>query len=228
MNNSIDVLPQFTVDNVIFGYDTNQLKILLVKHGKGASVGEWGLPGDWLQANETLEAAAERILFNRTSIKDIPLNQMHTFSEINRYPGKRIITTAYYTVINVNTQQIAASEDELDAAWFDLTNLPDLIFDHGEILQTGLERFRHQVRHQPIGMNLLPEKFTFFQLQQLYESILDQKFDKPNFRRKMLSQNYLINCEEQYKAGKHRTATLYRFDPEAYKALTTQGFSFNL
>ncbi|MBX2858677.1 MAG: NUDIX domain-containing protein [Cellvibrionaceae bacterium] len=228
MNEPIDVLPQFTVDNVIFGYDTDQLKILLVKHGEGASVGEWGLPGDWLKSNETLEAAAERILFNRTSIKDIPLNQMHTFSAIDRYPGKRIITTAYYTVINVKSQKIAASDDELDAGWFNIKELPNLIFDHGDILQTGLEKFRHQVRHQPIGINLLPEKFTFFQLQQLYETILDQKFDKPNFRRKMLSQNYLVNCEEQYKAGKHRTATLYRFDSDCYRELINQGFSFNL
>lgn len=222
------VMPALSVDNVILGYEEGELFVLLVKHGRGESRGRWGLPGDWLQADETLEQAASRILFNRTSIGGIELKQMHTFSAVDRYPSTRIVTTAFYTVIKKGLQEIKSSDDELDAAWFPVNERPELIFDHDDIVETGLDKLRAQVRHEPIGIDLLPKKFTFLQLQDLYEAVLDQRFDKPNFRRKMNSHKYLVDCNEQYQAAGHRFAALYRFDTKAYKKLIKQGFSFTL
>ncbi len=228
MSKTQKLVPTLTVDNVIFGYAHGELFLLLVKHGIGKSKGSWGLPGDWLRSDESLEEAAARILYTRTSLDHIELQQMHTFSAVDRYPGKRIVTTAFYTLIKKDIQPISPSEDELEAAWFPIADVPKLIFDHTEIVNTGLAKLQNQARHEPIGLSLLPKKFTFLQLQELYEAVLQQRFDKPNFRRKMRSHKFLVDCNEQVKAGSHRSAALYRFDVRAYKALIKQGFSFTL
>ncbi|AQQ66823.1 NUDIX hydrolase [Microbulbifer agarilyticus] len=217
-----------TVDNVIFGCDDGELKVLLVKHGEGSSAGKWGLPGDWLQQGETLEQAASRVLLDRAGVRNIFLEQLHTFSDLNRYPETRIITTAYYALIRPEDYQLVVGASELDAQWFPVKKVPPLIFDHKTILAYGLRHLKHKVRHEPIGFNLLPKKFTLYELQRLYEAVLDVVLDKPNFRRKMMKMNLLMATEEKQSGVTHRAATLYRFDRKVYRELTEQGFVFEV
>ena len=217
-----------SVDNLIFGCVDNALDIFLVKHGEGLSLGKWGLPGDWMRDDESLEDAAARTLEQRTGISNVFLEQLHTFSEVNRYPDERVITTAFYSLIRPESYHSVAGASELDAKWFNVNDLPELIFDHRKIIDLGIQRIKHKVRHEPIGFNLLPEKFTLLHLQSLYEAILGIKLDKPNFRRKMLKMNLLIDCEEKQTAVAHRAANLYRFDPLVYKQLQKNGFVFEL
>lgn len=221
------ILPALTVDNVIFGYHAGRLSILLVKHGTGKSLGKWGLPGDWPTELESLEQCASRSLFDRTGIRDVNLEQLHTFSAVDRYPGERVITTAFYTIIRLESQEITPSADELEASWFDLGKTPKLIFDHQLILETGISHMRNLARHRPIGIRLLSDKFTFLELQNLYEAVFDKQFNKPNFRRKFMSFKYLVHCGESVKSGKHRSASLFEFDREKYASLEKQGFSFS-
>ena len=217
-----------TVDNVIFGFDDGELKVLIVKHGSGESRGRWGLPGDWLQSGETLEEAASRVLQNRTGVRDIFLQQLHVFSALDRHPGERIITVAFFALVRSDAHVLSAGETEMDARWVSVREVPELIFDHDAILQTALARLKHKVRHEPIGFNLLPEKFTLLELQKLYEAVLDITLDKPNFRRKMMKMNLLVSTNEKQSGVSYRAATLYRFDMTVYKKLAEQGFVFEV
>ena len=217
-----------TVDNLIFGYRTGRLSLLLVRHGEGLSAGQWGLPGDWLRENESLEQCAERVLDTRTGLKDMELRQLHTFSDPGRYPGQRIVTTAYWTLVREDRQAVRPSPDEEAAEWVDASDVPNLIFDHGSILAAGLAALRQEMRHRPMGLDLLPPRFTFLALQQLYEALTDRSFDKPNFRRKLQAFGHLVDTGESVKEAGHRSAKLFRFDRRRYRALERQGFSFTL
>ncbi len=215
-----------SVDNVILGCRDGVLEVCLIQHGDGPVKGEWGLPGDWIQDGESLEDAAIRTLRTRTGIDDIFLEQLHTFSALDRYPGERVITTAYYALVRPQDYAAVAGAHEMDAKWFAVKELPTLMFDHNEILQRGIERLQQKVRFEPIGFKLLPPKFTLAELQKLYEAVLDVNLNKPNFRRKILSKNLLVDCKEKQKGGAHRAASLYRFDNDVYQDLTQRGFSF--
>ncbi|MFD1217182.1 MULTISPECIES: NUDIX hydrolase [Microbulbifer] len=217
-----------TVDNVIFGLDDGELKVLTVKYGEGKSSGRWALPGDWLQSQETLEQAASRVLLDRTGVKDIYLEQLHTFSALDRHPGERIITVAFYALVRSDAHVLSEGHDNMEARWVNVRETPGLIYDHSEILDIALARLKHKVRHEPIGFNLLPEKFTLLELQRLYEAILDTKLDKPNFRRKMMKMNLLVSTDEKQSGVSYRAANLYRFDRKVYNELTEQGFVFEV
>ncbi len=215
-----------SVDNVIFGCREGDLEICLIQHADGPAEGQWGLPGDFIQANESLEDAAIRTLRTRTGIDDIFLEQFKTFGSLDRYPSERVITTGYFALIRPQDYEAVAGAHELDAAWFPVTSLPDLMYDHGEILQTGLACLKRKIRHEPIGFSLLSKKFTLLELQRLYEAILNKPLNKPNFRRKMLHMKLLIDCNEKQVGAAHRAAQLYRFDAEEYKQLQEKGFVF--
>lgn len=217
-----------SVDNLIFCCENRTLEILLVKHAVGKSRGQWGLPGDWMKDDESLEQAAERTLFERTGISDVYLEQLHTFSDINRHPDERIITTAFFALIRPDLYSHVSVETQLDADWFDVKSLPKLIFDHRKIINFGVAHLKTKVRHEPIGFNLLSKKFSLLQLQNLYEAILDTKLDKPNFRRKMMKMALLTDCEEKQSGVAHRAPKLYRFDKTNYNKLKKKGFSFEL
>lgn len=219
----IDVL---SIDCLIFGFNSTDLNVLLVKHAEGISEGKWALPGGWIKYNEGLDHAAYRILSALTGIQDIFLEQLKAFGEVDRYPKKRVITVAYYALVKPEEYEIIPGFTASDAKWFKLHEVPALPYDHHEILQYSLDHLRHIVKHEPIGFNLLPEKFTLLQLQQLYESILGMKLDKPNFRRKFLKMKLLIDCEEKQKEVAHRAANLYRFDEDVYNRLKEEGFNF--
>jgi len=216
-----------SVDNLIFGCRDGVLEVCLIQHASGPAKGHWGLPGDWIKDGESLADAAIRTLRSRIGIKDIFLEQLHTFSALDRYPGERVITTAYYALVRPEDYKTIAGVHELDARWFAVNDVPELMYDHQEILTRGVNRLRQKVKLEPIGFNLLPTKFTLTELQKIYEAVLGIKLNKPNFRRKMTRMNLLIDCEEkQSSGGAHRAGKLYRFDQDVYHNLKKQGFVF--
>jgi 8-oxo-dGTP diphosphatase len=221
-----NVIKNLTIDNLIFGLDEDQLKVLLVKHREPAGDASWALPGGWITQDESLRDAAARLLEDWTGVQNLYLEQLKAFGRIDRFPNERVVTIAYYALVSAEDYPIVAGHSAEDVSWFSVNQLPRLIYDHAEILDYGIKFLRHQVCHQPIGFNLLPEKFTLLQLQALYEAILNIKLDKPNFRRKIMKMNLLKPCNEKQQGVPHRAANLYRFDAEAYKKLTEMGFSF--
>jgi|TARA_B100000767_G_scaffold113627_1_gene108394 hypothetical protein len=222
------VMHALTVDNLVFGCKGDHLEILLIRHGDGYSIGQWGLPGDWLLDHETLSQAAARVLLDKTGLSDIYLEQLRTFSDLDRYPTDRIITTAFISLIAPEAYELVVGAYQLDVKWFPVSDIPKLIFDHEAILEAGIVHLKHKVCHEPIGFNLLPEKFSLLELQTLYEAILGVSLDKPNFRRKMKKMNLLITCNEKQSGVAHRAAALYRFDKERYFQLKKQGFVFEV
>ncbi|MER2490842.1 NUDIX hydrolase [Catenovulum sediminis] len=221
-----NVMPSISVDNLIFAMQNGRLKVLLVKYKEGLAADKWGLIGHWVQYDESLEEAAHRVVTSTTGVVNLYLDQLGAFGKVNRYPGRRIITVVYYSLVRFEEAELQQGDNTHEVAWFDIREVPELIFDHKEILNACLEHLKYKVRHEPIGFSLLPEKFTLLQLQEIYEAILDTKLDKPNFRRKIQKMNLLINCKEKQQAVAHRAATLYRFDINVYEKLKEFGFNF--
>ncbi len=220
------VMNAITIDCVIFGFEGGKLEVLLVQHGQGISKGEWGLPGGWIKKTESIDSAAHRLLQELTDIDDVYLEQLKAFGRPDRYPLDRVITIGYYALVKKEDYNVKAGFTASDARWYKINELPDLIYDHGEIFKFSLKQLRQKVRQAPVGFNLLPEKFTLLQLMQLYEEILNVELDKPNFRRKFLKMKLLKGLDEKQKGVSHRAAKLYKFDPEIYKKLTEKGFNF--
>lgn len=222
---TIDAL---SIDCLILGFREAELDVLLVKHAEGISKGKWALPGGWIQYNEDIDQAAHRLLKSLTGVSDIYLEQLRAFGNVNRYPDKRVITLAYNALVNADNYSLNPGFTASDVQWFNIHAVPKLPYDHQQILDFGFRHLKHKVRHEPIGFNLLPKKFTLHHIQQLYEAILETQLDKPNFRRKLLNMDLLVPCDEKQKAVSHRAASLYRFDKKIYDRLTEKGFSFEL
>lgn len=223
-----ETLPDVSIDCLVFGLDNGRLNVLLAKYGDGLRQGQWALPGGHIGIMEDLDEAASRILQDVTGAKDLFLEQLRAFGRASRFPDARVITMAYYSLVRQEDYRLVAGGPASDVKWWDIHDAPELVYDHSEILAYGLKSLRHKVRHEPVGFNLLPEKFTLLQLQELYESILDVKLDKPNFRRKMMNMKLLVDCHEKQQNVAHRAASLYRFDESVYHSLTEQGFSFEV
>jgi 8-oxo-dGTP diphosphatase len=223
---SKSVIDGISIDCAIFSFDKKNLEVLLVQHAEGASIGKWGLLGGNLYLEESLDNAALRILYELTSLDNIFLEQLKAFTDPNRVKTERVITVGYYTLVNREDYNIQASVSVIEAKWHKIEDVPDLIFDHNEILEFSLQQLRNRVRQAPIGFNLLPEKFTLLQLMHLYEEILGIELDKSNFRRKILHMKLLVALDEKQQDVSHRAAKLYKFDPEIYKKLTERGFNF--
>ncbi|WP_258102620.1 NUDIX hydrolase [Marinoscillum sp. MHG1-6] len=220
-------MEDLSIDCVIFGF-TDELKVLLVEHAEGISKGRWALPGGWITYDESLDEAAYRILYLLTGVENNFLEQLQAFGAVNRFPTKRVVTVAYYSMIRAGDVDIVAGYTASDANWFSIREIPELPYDHQKILDYALTQLRGKVKQEPIGFNLLPEKFTLLQLQNLYESILQIKLDKPNFRRKILGMKLLVDCEEKQDGVSHRAAKLYRFDEEVYQSLKEHKFVLDL
>lgn len=221
--------PALTVDCVVFGLDEdNLLKIMLIQRKLPPFQGQWALPGGFVRIEESLEAAARRELREETGIKNVFLEQLYTYGDVNRDPRDRVVTVAYFALINLSEHPIDAATDATDAAWFPATKKPPLPFDHEQILATALARLKGKVRYEPIGFELLPKKFTLTQLQKLYETILEQKLDKRNFRKKILKMELLVALDETETGVAHRAARLYKFDERKYHKLKQKGFNFEL
>ncbi len=220
------VIDSVTIDCVIFGFEAGSLEILLVKHAEGISKGKWGLPGGWIQKEEGVDAAAHRLLRELTGLDHIYLEQLKAFGDPHRFPLGRVITIGYYALIKRENYSLKAGFTASEARWCKIKEIPDLIYDHNEILAYSREKLKQRVKQAPIGFNLLPEKFTLLQLMQLYEEILGVEMDKPNFRRKFLRMKLLVDINEKQKDVSHRAAKLFRFDDEIYRKLTDKGFNF--
>jgi len=217
-----------TVDCVVFGLDEQDLKILLIQRGNEPFKGSWAVPGGFVNADESLEHAALRELKEETGVHDVFLEQLYTFGDVHRDPRRRIVTVAYYALVNLRDHTIKAATDASNAAWFAVDDIPKLAFDHARIVETALRRLRGKVRYEPIGFELLPEKFTLTQLQRMYEKILEQDIDKRNFRKKILGMDLLRELDEVQVDVAHRAARLYKFDEKKYRQLKDKGFNFEI
>jgi 8-oxo-dGTP diphosphatase len=220
--------PSLTVDCVVFGLDDEDLKVLLIQRGLPPFEGRWALPGGFVRIGETLEEAARRELSEETGVGDVYLEQLYTFGDLDRDPRERVVTVAYYALVNLRDHKVQAATDARNAAWFAAEDLPRLAFDHGRIVRLAHERLQGKVRYQPIGFELLPEKFTLSQLQTLYEKVLGRPLDKRNFRKKILTMGVLEELDEIETDVAHRAARLYRFDKKNYERLRRKGFNFEL
>lgn len=220
------VMRDITIDCAIFGYDSGCLKILLVQHGEGVSIGQWGLPGGWITEKEHIRDAANRLLHKVTGLDNIYLKQLKAFGAPDRYPAARIVTIGYYALIKKDDYNVTAGGNTFDAQWYTIKDVPKLAFDHDKILKYAIKKLQKKVRKTPIGLSLLPKKFTLLELMHLYEEILGYEMDKPNFRRKFLNMKLLKALPEKQKNSKYRAAQLYEFDPEVYQKLTKKGFNF--
>lgn len=220
--------PALTVDCVVFGLDADELEVLLIRRGLEPFAGRWALPGGFVRTDETLDEAARRELQEETGLEQIFLEQLYTFGSIDRDPRERVVTVAYYALVKLSEHSVKATTDADDAAWFAITDLPELAFDHSEIFETALARLRNKLRYQPVGFELLPKKFTLTQLQRMYEVILERPLDKRNFRKKILAMDLLVELDEVQKDVAHRAARLYKFDDRRYKKLVKAGFSFEI
>lgn len=178
--------------------------------------------------DESLEQAALRELQEETGIDRLFLEQLYTFGAVDRDPRERIVTVAYYALVNLKEHRVKAASDASDANWFAINALPPLGFDHDRVLDIALHRLKNKVRYEPIGFELLPQKFTLFQLQKLYEAILGQELDKRNFRKKILRMGLLHELDEMQQDVPHRAAKLYEFDQEKYHQLRQKGLNFDI
>jgi len=216
-----------TVDCVVFGLDEEDLKVMLIQRDLPPFEGRWALPGGFVRLDETLEDAALRELQEETGLERVYLEQLCTIGDVDRDPRERVVTVAYYALVKMSDHRVQAATDARAAAWFAIDDLPSLAFDHDKILAMAHERLRGKVRYQPIGFELLPNKFALRQLQHLYEVILERPLDKRNFRKKILRSSYLIQLNEKQSGVAHKPAYYYRFDKEIYEEHKKENLGFN-
>ena len=214
--------PSVTTDCVIFGFDGTGLKVLLIERGIMPFKGRWAFPGGFIRMDESAEEGAQRELFEETGLQTAYIRQFHTFSTPDRDPRERVITIAYFALVRIS--EVRGGDDAAKARWFPLDEVPALAFDHDLILRHALTELRRQIHFEPIGFELLPEKFTMKQLQHLYEAILGVKFDRRNFSNKMLKLGLLTELEERVPLVNKKVAFLYKFNPASYNEMKEKGF----
>lgn len=224
-NNEDKVL--VAVDCIIFGFDDEGLKLLLIKRDLEPEKGKWSLMGGFLKENETLGDAANRVLFKLTGLKNVYMEQLNTFSKVDRDPVERTISVAYYALINIGDHDKQLTE-KYSARWFSYNKMPQLIFDHNKMVNLAVQRLRYKASVQPVGFELLPEKFTMKQLQELYEAILDQPLDKRNFTKKINSLNVLVKLDEKDTESSRKGSFLYKFSRERFEKMTSDGNTFKV
>ena len=213
-----EILEDLSIDCVIFGFKET-MQVLLVRHKDGISKGKWALPGGFVLQEESLDEAAYRILYSLTGIQDLFLEQTKAFGNVNRFPGKRVVTIAYNALIRVEEVNLRAGFTADNVKWVPFHEVPSLPYDHEEILSDSQSLLRSKIRQEPVGFSLLPKEFTLHQLYSLYEALLGRKLDKPNFRRKISRSNILVPTGKMEEGAGYRAAQLYRFDPDAFQAL---------
>lgn len=212
--------PSVTVDVVVFGYSgKGRLSVLLIQRGGEPFIGQWALPGGFVEMDEDLEASALRELEEETGVKNLFVEQLYTYGKPDRDPRGRVISVAYFALVNLQDHPPTAASDAEQAEWFPVDELPELAFDHAEILTMAQDRLFNKVRYQPIGFELLPEEFTLAELQALYETILGvEELNKRNFRTRIKDMDILEEVGKQHGVA-HRPAILYRFNEEKYQAM---------
>jgi len=204
-----------SVDCVIFGFDENKLKVLLIRSDLKKFHGRWSLLGDLVKPEQDLDAAAYEILKQRTGLHDVYLEQVHTFGDVHRHPAGRVVTTAYCSLINVQHHKLKILDNELH--WHEVESVKDLAFDHQKIFERCYTWLQKRVQEHPLGLSLLPNKFSLRELQNLYEAILNIKLDRRNFRKKFFAMDFLVDMNEDEQNVPHRPGRLYKFDYEKYE-----------
>ncbi len=220
--------PALTTDCIIFGFDEVELKVLLIERGIEPFKGQWAFPGGFVQMDETTEEGAKRELFEETGLKNVFIEQLFTFSDVNRDPRGRVISVAYYSLVNLRNHVAVAGDDAAKAKWFSVKDIPSLAFDHEKIFRMAMYRLKGKIRYQPIGFELLPEKFTLSDLQHLYELVLETTLDKRNFRKKILKMDLLIELDEKQENVAHKAAIFYKFNKIKYEELSKKGYNFEI
>ena len=207
-----------SVDCVIFGFDENKLKVLLIRSDLQNYKDQWSLLGDLVLPEEGLDEAAYRILKQRTGLSDVFLEQVHTFGQVERHPASRVVTVAYYSLINIQHHKLKILDNELH--WHDADSITSMAFDHKKIFDISYCQLQKRVREHPLGFSLLPGKFSLRELQNLYEAILNVKLDRRNFRKKFFAMDFLIDLDEIETEVPHRPGKLYKFDYKKYEKST--------
>lgn len=205
-----------SVDCVILGYEEKQLKVLLIKSDLKEFEHLWSLLGDLVMPAENLEDAPYRVLKERAGLTDVYLEQVNTFGKVDRHPSGRVITTAYYSLINIKSYRL--QPDEMELHWHSVNDIETMAFDHKLILDTCMERLQAQVMEQPVVFNLLPEKFSLRELQDLYEAILGTELDRRNFRKRIMLKNWLVDLNQMEEDVPHRPGKLYKLSPQLKKS----------
>lgn len=213
--------PSVTTDCAVFGFDGNSIMILLIRRGSDPFKGYWALPGGFVRMEESADEGALRELREETGINNIYIRQFHTFSDPFRDPRERVITIGYYALVHI--QEVKGMDDADEARWFALKDIPTLAFDHNHILRTAIDELRKQIHFEPIGYSLLPETFTFEELQNLYEAILGVKLESRNLYNKIKQLGILEQLEEKTEPTSRKQASLFRFNIEKYRKLKLQG-----
>lgn len=214
--------PAVTTDCVIFGFDGSELQVLLIERGIEPFKGKWAFPGGFLKMDETAREGALRELKEETSLENAYIEQFNTYSDPWRDPRERVITIAHYAL--VRKQEVKGGDDAAKAQWFPIDKVPLLAFDHDKILRDAMRKLRERIHFEPIGFELLPEKFTMRELQILYESILGVKFDRRNFAKKMMHYELLNQLDETVRPTAKRDALLYSFNKDNYELFKKKGF----
>lgn len=204
----------FSVDCVIFGFEKGELKVLLIRSDLEEYKDKWTLLGDLVRPDEDLNSASYRVLNERTGLDNLFLEQVYTFGNVNRHPAGRVITTAYYSLVNITDHQLKLPHNQLH--WHPVREITSLAFDHKKILTTCIAQLREKIMEHPIVFNLLPEKFSMRELQSLYEAILDTKLDRRNFRKKFFQMEWLIDLNEYELNVPHRPGKLYKFNAQRF------------
>ena len=210
--------PAVTTDCVVFGFDGSGLSVLLIQRGIEPYRGKWALPGGFIRMDETAEEGARRELEEETGVKDIFIEQLQAFSGVDRDPRERVITIAFCALVRQADYNVIGGDDAADARWFALDEVPELAFDHAEILRYAQQYLRRCIHFEPIGFRLLDEQFTIPQVQAIYEAVLNTRFDRRNFSKKMLAEGYIVPTGKTAKVtGQgHRAPQLYTFDEDTY------------
>jgi 8-oxo-dGTP diphosphatase len=217
------------VDAIVFGYSDNQLNVLLIKQKYGTLKNKWALVGGFVKDNETLFEAVNRELQEETGIAVNYLEQLFTFGDdIQRDPRGRVISVAYFALVNSTKFNVKADSDAEEAQWFSIAALPDLAFDHKLILETALKRLQNKLTYQPIGFDLLPKEFLFSDLENLYCTLLNKEIDRRNFRKKILSFGIIEETDKFSSKKNGRPAKLFKFNKLKYNKLTKEGFVFDI
>lgn len=209
--------PALTTDCVVFGFDGSALSLLLVNRGIEPYKGKWALPGGFVRMDETVEEGALRELREETGVDDIYVEQLQAFSSIDRDPRERVVTVAFLAFVRQDDYNVIAGDDAAQAQWFPVEDLPELAFDHSEIIRVALEKLRWKITYEPLAFRLLNDTFTMTQVQTIYEAVLGQTFDRRNFHKKMTSLGYIVPTGQTERSS-GRPAALYSFDEARYRA----------
>lgn len=219
---------KLSVDAVVFGYESQKLSILLIKRKYEPFKDKWALPGGFVLLNENLEEAVERELYEETGVKINYLEQLYTFGNVNRDPRGRVVSVAYFGLIKPDGFHLKADTDAAAVAWFTMDDLPELSFDHQQIIEMAFNRLRGKLTYEPIGFELLDEKFPFSDLEHLYTTVLNRPIDRRNFRKKIIQLGVVDELAEKTSAGTGRPGKLFKFNEKRFFELKEEGILFEI